>query len=123
MVLVLKHWKSRTPPGIAAGGQCKDNPFTSQGLASGSALLASLVISHRQAQPFRVMTWKDRFETHTGNEPSVREGRKRDRAPQVPRSRWQGISTEDSQGCGCSRRRLRQTRYRGVEQSGSSSGS
>ena len=29
MVLPLKRWKSRTPPGIVAGGLCKGyNPFT-----------------------------------------------------------------------------------------------
>ena len=27
MVLMLKHWKSRSSPGIAAGGYVRDNPF------------------------------------------------------------------------------------------------
>tara|TARA_E500000305_G_scaffold101966_1_gene95923 strand:- start:326 stop:646 length:321 start_codon:yes stop_codon:yes gene_type:complete len=49
------------------------------------------------------------------------QGRKRDRAP-IAKASWLADS-EESQGCGCSRRHLRQKRYRGVEQSGSSSGS
>ena len=45
MVLVLKHWKSRSPPGIVAGGQARFIPIhKSKGCPSRTALLASLPI-------------------------------------------------------------------------------
>src|SRR5512139_3878509 len=43
MVLTLKRWKSRTPPGIAAGVMRGKTHSQVKGLSHGTALLASLV--------------------------------------------------------------------------------
>ena len=97
MVLVLKHWKSRSSPGITAGGQ-GINPFTS-----------------RRADPIRAALLAS-LETSRQTEPAgARQGRKRS-VTQLTKGHLHGRPDpgpdpgEESQDCECSRRRLRRNK-------------
>jgi hypothetical protein len=91
MVLTLKRWKSRTPPGIAAGVAGKVYPFTSQR-------------ADPRGQPFwrlcpRAVRWSSKLVRASQGQPAARsEGQLVDRE-------------RGSQGDGCRRRRLRQNGF------------
>jgi hypothetical protein len=51
MVLTLKRWKSRSPPGIVAGEHAGDNPFTVKGLSLTGWPFWRLLRSHAEMTP------------------------------------------------------------------------